>query len=322
MIDIIIPVFNAHKSLVKTLASIAIQTIVDKVKVYIIDDCSDHNYDNEIAIFKGTLDITQIKTDKNRGAGFSRELGIKNSKGEYLLFLDSNDLLYESKSLEKLYNPILFNKYDAVIGSYIREGALRRDDCVFSSDKALNCLRGKIYSRKYIVDNNIHFNYSRYSEDNSFNGIVCCTSSNLKFIDDIVYVYKYSFYPIQTNNPKNLINDIGYLHNMLWLAREIEKRTGDFGQVSYILLDSLCFIFNHYCYGGYNFDDLFVQCFLIEVYCKKYNNYYNKDVIINALKRHFAAESDFEELYIRFLGFRDQFKKVGDLNDRFNNTSL
>ena len=52
MIDIIIPAYNAHDTLYKTLSSIALQTIKDKVNVYIINDYSKKSYKKEIDTFK------------------------------------------------------------------------------------------------------------------------------------------------------------------------------------------------------------------------------------------------------------------------------
>ena len=41
MVDIIIPYYNAGKTINKTLASIAMQTIEEKIHVIVVDDCSE-----------------------------------------------------------------------------------------------------------------------------------------------------------------------------------------------------------------------------------------------------------------------------------------
>ena len=48
MIDLIIPIYNAEKTLDLTLMSIKMQTIIDKITVYLIDDCSKDNYDKTL----------------------------------------------------------------------------------------------------------------------------------------------------------------------------------------------------------------------------------------------------------------------------------
>lgn len=80
MVDIIIPAYNAHKTISKALLSICMQTIKDKINVYIIDDCSDHDYKKIINKFKDRINITQYKLDKNSGPGVARQYGLDHSK--------------------------------------------------------------------------------------------------------------------------------------------------------------------------------------------------------------------------------------------------
>ena len=57
MIDIIIPAYNAHNTIEKTLLSIVMQNICDKVKVYIVNDNSEQNYSLIIKKFENFLNI-------------------------------------------------------------------------------------------------------------------------------------------------------------------------------------------------------------------------------------------------------------------------
>ena len=54
LIDIIIPAYNAHKTIVKTLSSIACQTVVDKCKVTIVNDAG-YNYADIVESFNWCL---------------------------------------------------------------------------------------------------------------------------------------------------------------------------------------------------------------------------------------------------------------------------
>ena len=93
MIDIIIPAYNAHDTIYKALMSISLQVIKDKLKVYIIDDCSDKPYDYLKEDFND-LDITIKRLDKNVGPGKARQYGIDHSNNPYIMFCDSDDYLY------------------------------------------------------------------------------------------------------------------------------------------------------------------------------------------------------------------------------------
>ena len=72
MIDIIIPAYNAHDTIMKTLISINLQNIKNKVNVYIIDDCSDVDYSREVDLFFDKINIKQLKLSKNSGPGVAR----------------------------------------------------------------------------------------------------------------------------------------------------------------------------------------------------------------------------------------------------------
>ena len=104
MIDIIITAYNAHKTIVKTLLSIEKQTLKKLVKVYIIDDHSQKDYNYLLELFENKLDITIIRNEKNLGPGLSRQKGLDISKNEYIVFIDSDDVFYNKHSLANLYN--------------------------------------------------------------------------------------------------------------------------------------------------------------------------------------------------------------------------
>jgi glycosyltransferase involved in cell wall biosynthesis len=93
MISIIIPNYNKSEYLVNTINSVKSQTY-QNWECIIVDDFS---YDDSIAIIRN-----EIKYDKrfnlvvnktNKGASYSRNIGIKKSSGDYILFLDSDDFL-------------------------------------------------------------------------------------------------------------------------------------------------------------------------------------------------------------------------------------
>ena len=181
MIDVIIPVYNSKNTLFKALASIALQSIKDMVVVHIIDDCSDYSYLDIISKFECDLNIKFYRLDKNSGPGVARQYGIDNSFGEFICFLDSDDVFYNSKSLEILYDEINMN-CDYVIGKVYGE----KDN---SMKYTLSDLHGKLYRREFILKNDIKFPNSYVHEDNLFHNLVrvCCRKTGI--VEDVVYVY-------------------------------------------------------------------------------------------------------------------------------------
>ena len=314
MIDIIIPAFNAHDTIFQSLSSIAIQTIRDKCKVYIVDDCSIKNYNKEVKGFKGILDIYQLRTEKNRGAGYARQFGIDNSSSEYIVFLDSDDLFHDCFALKRLFDAIEESGCDLVAGAFINEGKTNAETFIARDSAVFGCLHGKIYRRKYLEDNKIRFNYTRYSEDNSFGGIVANTSDKIKVISDVVYVYKYNKNSITSDNKKLVRIHTSYLHNMLWLAKELEKRGVDQSSINNVMLNSYVYIYHEiFEHRDVDFSDLFYQCFMFEEYFKKISKFISIDDIVSYLNVHFHGDDFYIRLLLDgFLKFREKFKKKGD----------
>ncbi|GEL68112.1 glycosyltransferase family 2 protein [Marinilactibacillus psychrotolerans] len=99
-VSVIIPVYNAEKFLSQTIQSILNQTY-ENYEIILIDDCSTDNSKNIIEEFicKDSR-IKLYELDNNSGAAVSRNKGLKVSEGQYIAFIDSDDLWKENK-LEK-----------------------------------------------------------------------------------------------------------------------------------------------------------------------------------------------------------------------------
>lgn len=91
-VSIIIACYNKETLINETIASVINQSY-QNWELLIIDD---YSTDNSVAVIKNQLNdkrITLIENTENKGANFCRNKGIEHSKGEYILFLDADDLL-------------------------------------------------------------------------------------------------------------------------------------------------------------------------------------------------------------------------------------
>lgn len=88
-ISVIIPVYNRSNTIAYCINSVLKQTY-QNFEILIIDDAST---DNTLNILKTINDnrIKIIKLELNRGAQYARNIGIKNAKGDWIAFLDSDD---------------------------------------------------------------------------------------------------------------------------------------------------------------------------------------------------------------------------------------
>lgn len=92
MISIIIPVYNSESTLERCLNSIVRQTYND-LEVIVIDDGSKDESLKIINSFNSRIDNLKIIRQDNSGVSVARNNGIQSAKGEYVLFLDSDDFL-------------------------------------------------------------------------------------------------------------------------------------------------------------------------------------------------------------------------------------
>ena len=230
MIDVIVPIYNSRKTLFYTLTSIKLQTIINKVNVILVDDCSDEKYDDIISEFSD-LKIKYIKLEKNVGAGLARQKGIENSNGEYIVFIDSDDLFYNSYSLYELYKKISYG-YDLVCGLTYE---LKRNFLICNNGS----LHGKIYRRSFIKNNNIEFNDTRYHEDNFFHNMVLLCNPKQRKIEDIVYIYNYNKESLTNIDDKEFERLEILIKNTRKLIDEAIKRNIYYDKDTFFLRDKI-----------------------------------------------------------------------------------
>jgi glycosyltransferase involved in cell wall biosynthesis len=97
-VSVVIPYYNAAETLGRALISIQEQTLaVDEI--IIVNDGSDLEQLKTIILpFQDSLPITLVDLGGNRGASYARNTGIANATGEFIAFLDSDDVWHKEKN--------------------------------------------------------------------------------------------------------------------------------------------------------------------------------------------------------------------------------
>ena len=115
MISIIIPCYNAEKTIKRCLESVISQTYKN-IEIVIINDGSTDKTDS---IIKKYINDSRIKyyNRSNLGIGKTRNFVIKEATGEYITFLDSDDYL-PNDAIDNLYKLAQKNKLDLVVSDY------------------------------------------------------------------------------------------------------------------------------------------------------------------------------------------------------------
>ena len=104
MVSIVVPVYNAERFLPETIGLVQKQTYRDW-ELILVDDCSSDNTDKVVASFKDNR-IKYFHNEKNSGAALTRNKALREAQGEWIAFLDSDDLWMP----EKLEHQIEFMK--------------------------------------------------------------------------------------------------------------------------------------------------------------------------------------------------------------------
>lgn len=94
-VSVIIPIYNVSKYLEEFLVSLQKQTFKDIEIILINDGSTDGSLEIIEKYILSSSNMRVINNEKNIGAGYSRNIGLKNAKGKYIIFLDSDDIVEE-----------------------------------------------------------------------------------------------------------------------------------------------------------------------------------------------------------------------------------
>lgn len=201
MVNVIIPAYNAHDTIDRAVASLAIQTYADQLDVIIVDDCSKKDYSETVEKFSNSLKIRTIRHEKNLGVGFARQTGLEACTHEYISFMDSDDVFLDALVFEKLIkfmdenpNTVLFS------GSFIEE---LEDGTYFLREQSMYWTFSKIYRKSFLDKNNITFPPQNQNEDNIFNmNIKMCLKEGeeIKQSKEPMYLWKFNKSSITRKN--------------------------------------------------------------------------------------------------------------------------
>ena len=219
-VSVIIPLYNAEKYIGECLDSLLAQTLKD-FEVIIVDDCSTDSSpdiaDSYLARFDGRLKIISLPTNTGN-ASVPRNEGLRFSRGEYVYFMDNDDLLLDN-ALETLYACAENFRADVI---YMEQGFICDEEGssksfttvswtppefvidknnLESSDitKRLEILLSKGYSvtpwtkflrRDFLIANKIDFPLIKISEDVLWTFKVVCLATNFLRVPNRLYVYR------------------------------------------------------------------------------------------------------------------------------------
>ena len=254
-ITVIVPAYNAEKTIKRCIDSILNQTF-DDFNLIIVNDGSSDKTKNILNTYDDKRII--IINQANKGAGSARNKALNNVKTKYVTFIDADDYL-DKKYLEILYNQIEKNKADIACCNRIQNGkkievlnnkeALKYLLCL--KEKYGVCVIAKIF--KYSIIKDIKFDLSNHFEDIDF-----IFKSFLK-ATKVVYIHKKLYNYEIFNYSRSKYVGIDRLQACINLDEKIKKNAK--------------FIYNDYkVYSMFNAIAIYNQMTLSEKIDKKLEN--------------------------------------------------
>ncbi|MDL0437815.1 MULTISPECIES: glycosyltransferase family 2 protein [unclassified Niallia] len=147
-VSVIIPLYNVIDLIEETMQSLLKQTLNEVEYIFIDDESSDGTYERALDYEQKHLNIKVIRQASNMGVSAARNKGIKEANGDYVFFMDSDDLLLEN-SIETLYYAAITNDADLVTGVH----ASFTDGVVASADMFTQFPRLQVEGEKILHEN-------------------------------------------------------------------------------------------------------------------------------------------------------------------------
>lgn len=184
-VSVIMPVYNSSNFLNKSIESIQNQTLKD-IEIICVDDGSTDDSIDVLNKLNDKYGNIKIICQENSGPGIARNNGIKNAYGEYIAFLDSDDIFLDNFALEKMYSLGKSNDSDLICANLKRINQdytidtnydflnsrfkyFYKKDCLNSEDYGIPFAFYKnLFKRSFLEENKIDFPDLRFGEDPVF----------------------------------------------------------------------------------------------------------------------------------------------------------
>lgn len=206
-VSVIIPIYNVEEYLAQCLESIINQTYRN-LEIICINDCST---DNSLTILKEYQQkdsrIVILQNKENGGLAYTRNVGIQKAAGEYVLFVDSDDMIVGDlvESCLKVasdsdmvcfdYRQVTEDKREA-----IRQYAYKMADGLYTAESyfiesvrtnsTIFSVWSKFFRRQFLVDNHISFYDGILYEDMLFSFQCFVKARKIYSLNRQLYVYR------------------------------------------------------------------------------------------------------------------------------------
>lgn len=217
-VSIIVPIYNDEKYIKQCLDSILEQTYTN-IELIIINDGSTDNSQNIIEEYKNKFLEIKIINQPNSGVSYARNIGLNNATGEYIMFVDSDDIIAKDY-IKQMMDILKKNDLDIIKSSFkkFKENPNKYTNISFYKEHYKIINKNEI-NKIFIETTNFNSSCMQLINKKIIDNNKITFENNIGFAEDFLFTYKVF----------QLANRIGYINNNGYLCREninSNSRTG------------------------------------------------------------------------------------------------
>lgn len=299
-ISVIVPVYNVEKYLEDCIDSIENQTY-NNIELILVDDGSTDKSLEIAKTMKKKYNNIIVISQENQGQGAARNVGLNYSSGDYISFIDSDDIIsqnmfkkmitycekYDLDILECSYQEFCENKKGYIYYSNATSNKVYNGIDYYELGPLLSPCN-KIYNSKFLKELNFTCTENRYAEDVYDISYLILKSKKIMRIDDCFYYYRRDNIH-STRNNDNIDHKIKLGIDKLYIAKRLNELRISLnikGYLSNVIIRNIFgVIFNK-------------KYFLNKKYRKTINNYSNEYNIKKIIKENKNYKIYFSLLFI------------------------
>ena len=308
-LSVLVPTYNSSNTIERLIHSLSNQIFKDFEIVFIDDNSTDNTVDLILkALENSNIPSQLIVNETNKGPGYSRNRGLEKANGDYIVFIDSDDIVREDH-LSTFYDNI--KDHDSVFVKGLKvdnEGNLfdfkvdRFDPLIDLSRKTGNVIKAvdiinlemlmqipfsfvlMLYKKDIILKNNIGFNEEfNYGEDTEFAIRYLVNCDMVKFVNKYTYYYYQEEESISRFSSLNRFESVHLFEGLYDYFNDFSYDNPIFYDLSQKLVHSRLpkFVFgnmNYFFYNDYDKDEIFNKMDELDLFNKlKEFKVYSKD---------------------------------------------
>tara|TARA_B100001105_G_scaffold254587_1_gene250822 strand:+ start:704 stop:1747 length:1044 start_codon:yes stop_codon:yes gene_type:complete len=248
-VSVIIPVYNAEKYLHFALDSVTQQTFKD-LEIICVNDGSTDGSAKILKEYQDQDKRIKILDQPNSGGSAARNTGIRHAKGQYVMFLDSDDL-YTKDIVASAYRRAIETNADIVLYNFVRfvgkpsflatvsKVSPGKDIDFFKKDDYAGRLFNdfatitwnKLVKRSVIVDNNISFDTGlSHNHDVDFSIRLMLAADSYSWLDKVGYYYRLNesgLTATKRDDPTNVLKILVSLNELFESEHTLLKQSFD-----------------------------------------------------------------------------------------------